>query len=162
MGREIERRFLVTGDGWRPGAVATRLRQGYLSTDPRRIVRVRLVAGTAGEQATLTIKGHSAGAGPAAAERPEYEYPLPPADARELLDLCEQPLLEKTRHRVAYAGRTWEVDEFHGRNQGLVIAECELAAVDDPLEVPAWAGREVTGDPRYANSSLVARPFSDW
>lgn len=157
MGREIERRFLVAGDGWRQDAVATRLRQGYLSTDPRRIVRVRLEAGPGGEQATLTVKGLGAGA-----ERPEYEYPLPAADARELLALCEQPLLEKTRHRVVHAGRAWEVDEFHGLNQGLVIAECELESADARLELPAWAGREVTGDPRYANSSLVARPFASW
>ncbi len=153
MGREIERRFLVTGTGYRSGGPGARLRQGYLSTDPQRVVRVRLE----GDTACLTIKGPAAGAA-----RAEYEYAIPVADAVELLTLCELPLLEKTRYRVACAGLTWEVDEFHGRNQGLVVAEVELAAADQPVTLPDWVGAEITGDHRYANSSLVARPFADW
>lgn len=153
MGREIERKFLVTGDGYREGGTATALRQGYLSTDPRRVVRVRLE----GDRARLTIKGPALGP-----VRAEFEYGIPRADALELLDLCAQPPLEKTRYRVVFAARTWEVDEFHGDNEGLVVAECELADPDQTLDLPGWVGAEVTDDPRYANSNLVVRPFRDW
>ncbi len=153
MGREIERRFLVAGPGYRSGATGSRLRQGYLSTDPQRVVRVRLE----GDAARLTIKGPATGA-----VRAEFEYAIPVADAVELLALCEQPLLDKTRFRVACEGLTWEVDEFHGRNQGLIVAEVELASADQAVTLPDWIGAEITGVHRYANSSLVARPFADW
>lgn len=151
MGLEIERRFLVAGDQWRPGAVASQMTQGYLSTDPERVVRVRL----AGAQGFLTIKGPSAG--PA---RSEFEYPVPAADARELLGLCGGAVVEKTRWQVRHAGNDWVVDEFSGPNQGLILAEIELPAADHPFALPPWAGMEVTADHRYANASLAVRPFA--
>lgn len=154
MGVEIERKFLVEGDAWRKLGEATLLRQGYLSTDPARTVRVRID----GERAFLTIKGQSVGA-----SRGEWEYPIPVAEAAELLDrLCQQPLVEKFRHRIASGPHTWEVDEFLGANAGLVVAEIELASEDEAFGKPDWLGREVTGDARYFNSSLIRQPYSQW
>jgi adenylate cyclase len=150
---EIERKFLVTGDAWR-SAPGTLLRQGYLSSVPERTVRVRLEDG----RGTLTVKGLGAGA-----VREEFEFEIPADDARALLDrLCERPILEKTRRRVAHAGRTWEVDEFHGENAGLVVAEVELESADAAVVLPPWAGAEVTADPRYANANLARAPFRTW
>ena len=151
MGVEIERRFLVTGDGWRAGAAPVEMAQGYLSTDPRRVVRVRL----AGGQGFLTVKGPAAGAA-----RAEFEYPVPAADARELLALCGDAVVAKTRWTVRHAGVEWVVDEFAGANRGLVLAEVELARADQPLDLPPWAGAEVTGVGRFANASLAERPWS--
>lgn len=153
MGVEIERKYLVRGDAYRALAPGVACRQGYLCTDPARVVRVRLL----GDRAFLTIKGPTAGA-----TRAEFEYAIPPADARELLDLCEAPLVEKMRYAVPFAGLVWEVDEFHGANAGLVVAECELQSEDQPVDKPDWVGEEITGDARYFNSSLVARPFTTW
>lgn len=154
MGIEIERKFLVSGKGWQKGASVTRYRQGYLSFDPERSVRVRL----AEDQAFLTIKGKSEGAA-----RVEFEYPLPVADAVELLEgLCRKPLIEKDRYRVPYAGLTWEVDVFLGANAGLVLAEVELESADRKIELPPWVGEEVTGDRRYFNLYLVQYPYSTW
>lgn len=151
MGLEIERRFLVVGDRWRPGAVAARLTQGYLSTEPGRVVRVRL----AGAQGFLTVKGPADG--PA---RSEFEYPVPAADAREMLALCGDAVVEKTRWQVRHGGNDWVVDEFSGANQGLIVAEIELPQADHPFVLPPWAGVEVTADHRYANASLAVRPFA--
>lgn len=163
MGREIERKFLVQDDGggagWRT-AQGLHYRQGYLSTEKARTVRVRLVVSEATGEAWgyLTIKGKSTGA-----SRAEYEYAIPAVDASELLEtLCHQPLIEKIRHRITVGDDTWEVDEFLGVNAGLIIAEIELAAVDQPFAHPSWLGREVTDDPRYYNSQLVAHPFASW
>lgn len=153
MGVEIERKFLLAGDGWRTLGTAVPMRQGYLSSDKARVVRVRI----GGEHAYITIKGKSSGA-----TRGEWEYAVPVADAEELLALCEQPLVEKVRRRIDYQGHTWEVDEFFGVNQGLVVAEIELAAEDEAFARPAWIGEEVTDDPRYYNSSLVKKPYSAW
>ncbi len=154
MALEIERKFLVDVRVWHPPAAGTRIRQGYLSTDPARSVRVRL----AGAQAWLTIKGETIGL-----TRVEYEYAIPAADACEMLDhLCMRPLIEKTRYRIELAGMVWDVDEFHGANAGLVIAEVELTDEGQHIELPDWAGREVTGDPRYYNASLVSQPFTQW
>jgi adenylate cyclase len=154
MGVEIERKFLVRAGAWQPASEGVRYQQGYLSTHPARTVRVR----RAGWEAFLTIKGSSVGAA-----RAEYEYPLPLADAVEMLEnLCEKPLIDKTRHKVPFAGHTWEVDIFHGDNEGLVVAEVELDQEGEAVELPPWVGAEETGDPRYANSSLVARPFRTW
>lgn len=153
MGREIERKFLVTGDGWRGAGESCRYVQGYLSRDPERVVRVR----RAGEKAFLTIKGVTRGV-----VRPEFEYPIPAADAEELLKLCLSPLIEKTRTVVEYGGKRWEVDEFAGENAGLVIAEIELSREDEPFQRPPWLGREVSADPRYSNASLSERPFKSW
>jgi len=153
MGSEIERKFLVRSEDWKPGAVGVPYRQGYLCRQAA-TVRVRV----AGGQAYLTIKGQAQGI-----TRLEYEYPIPLADAQALLDqLCLKPLIEKTRYRLEFAGRVWEVDEFAGENQGLVVAEVELEGPDQPLELPDWVGEEVTHDPRYLNANLVEQPFSRW
>ncbi|HXX92004.1 MAG TPA: CYTH domain-containing protein [Planctomycetota bacterium] len=154
MGKEIERKYLVTGDGWREGASGRVFRQGYLSSRKERTVRVR----TDGEKGTLTVKGPSTGAA-----RDEFEYEIPLADAQEMLDrLCERPLIEKTRYVVPFGGRRWEVDVFAGDNLGLVVAEVELESESAPLELPPWAGREVTDDPRYYNANLIRTPYRSW
>lgn len=154
MGREIERKFLVSGDAWRQGAKGTSFRQGYLSSAPERTVRVR----SDGLKGYLTVKGRTVGAA-----REEYEYEIPSAEAAEMLDrLCERPLIEKTRYAILFAGFTWEIDEFGGDNHGLIVAEVELASEGQMIALPPWAGREVTGDPRYYNSNLALRPYRTW
>jgi adenylate cyclase len=153
VGVEIERKFLLAGDAWRALGTPMLLRQGYLSSDPARVVRVRVD----GDQAYLTIKGKSTGA-----TRGEWEYSIPLADANELLALCEQPLVEKTRRKIEVGGNVWEVDEFLGANQGLVIAEIELSSEDQAFDKPDWIGEDVTDDKRYYNSNLAKHPFSDW
>ncbi|HSG10722.1 MAG TPA: CYTH domain-containing protein [Gammaproteobacteria bacterium] len=153
MPLEIERKYTVINDAWRSQAIGNHCVQGYLSLDPERTVRVRRVA----DQAWLTIKGRSRGM-----VRSEYEYPIPPEHAGELLGMCLQPLIEKTRYRVAHAGLTWEVDVFSGDNAGLVIAEIELESVSQIPELPAWVGDEVTDDVRYYNASLVRHPYRQW
>ncbi|MBZ2208436.1 CYTH domain-containing protein [Massilia soli] len=154
MGVEIERKFLLTGDDWRSLGEPVLLRQGYLSSQPDRVVRVRIE----GERATMTIKGRSNGA-----TRGEWEYEIPLPDANELLDqLCEKPIIEKYRRRIAFAGLTWEVDEFLGENKGLMFAEVELESEDQQFDKPSWIGEEVTDDSRYYNSSLIRLPFSKW
>lgn len=154
MGEEIERKFLITGDAWRGLAEGVLYRQGYLCAEQGRTVRVRL----AGNQGYLTIKGPTTGV-----VRPEYEYPIPSEDARAMLDtLCRQPLIEKNRHIIPFQGFLWEVDEFLGLNQGLVIAEIELETEDQPFARPKWIGREVSDDPRYTNAALCLAPFSTW
>jgi adenylate cyclase len=154
MGTEIERKFLVIGEAWRSLAPATHYRQGYLSRVKERTVRVR----RAGDKGALTVKGVSVGA-----TRNEYEYEIPPADADEMIDrLCEKPIVEKNRRRIPVGDITWEVDEFLGINEGLVVAEVELHSEDQPFDKPDWIGEEVTGDPKYFNANLVARPFSTW
>jgi len=152
MAREIERKFLIKGSAWRR-AGAMRLRQGYLSSAKGRTVRVR----TVGDKAYLTIKGMAVGA-----TRPEFEYEIPYEDAKELLDLCEMPLIEKDRYRVEEGGVVWEIDEFLGENLGLIIAEVELESEGQPLTKPDWVGEEVTGDPRYFNSNLTKKPYTKW
>ena len=152
MATEIERKFLVQGDAWRSGE-AQRLSQGYLNRDPQRTVRIRL----AGERAFLTVKGATAGA-----SRAEFEYAVPLADAEQMLALCDGPLVEKTRYTWVHAGMTWEVDEFHGANAGLVVAEIELQSEGQAFERPDWLGREVTDDVRYFNSHLAAHPYTGW
>ena len=155
MAREIERKFLVIRDRWRPnGARGTHYRQGYLSTDPARVVRVR----TAGDKALLTVKGPTVGT-----SRREYEYRIPVDDANEMLDqLCLRPLIEKVRYRQVFGGHTWEIDVFAGANDGLVVAELELPTEDAAFERPPWLGAEVSDDPRYFNSNLVRVPFTRW
>ena len=154
MGIEIERKFLVRGDGWRSQGRPVLLRQGYLSSDPDRIVRVRIE----GDAAVMTIKGRSKGA-----TRGEWEYPIPMQDAKAFLEqLCEQPLIEKTRTRVEHEGMVWEVDEFLGDNAGLVVAEIELESEDQTFSWPEWVGEEVTHDERYFNANLIRHPYSKW
>ena len=152
MALEIERKFLVTGDEWR-NAEGVVMRQGYLSTHPERTVRVRVE----GDRATLAVKGITRGA-----TRSEYEYDIPPEEADELLRLCEPPLIEKVRRTLEHDGLLWDVDEFFGENQGLVVAEVELDREDRPFTKPPWVGEEVTHDPRFYNANLVANPFTKW
>ena len=157
MATEIERKFLVAGDAWRAAAgPGIAYRQGYLSAgaDAGCTVRVRI----GGERAYLTVKGPATG--PA---RDEYEYPIPVADAAEILErLCAGGTVEKVRHRVPFAGRTWEVDVFTGENAPLVVAEVEIESTDAAVALPPWVGAEVTDDPRYTNAALARLPYSRW
>jgi adenylate cyclase len=154
MPQEIERKYRVMGDGWRAHGAGVPYRQGYLSTVAERAVRVRLVR----DKGWLTIKGITVGA-----TRAEYEYEIPANEASEMLDnLCERPLIEKTRYRIEYQGLTWEVDEFDGDNAGLIIAEVELDEEQQAIVLPDWVGEEVTGDPRFYNSNLIANPYTTW
>ena len=152
MGVEIERKFKVNNT-FCPTGVGTPMAQGYLSRDPKRTVRIR----TAGIQGFLTIKGETHGA-----SRCEYEYESPHAEAQELLALCDAPLVEKTRYVETVAGFRWEVDVFHGANEGLVVAEIELADEAQEFPLPTWAGAEVTGVRRYYNAALIAHPYGAW
>ena len=154
MGEEIERKFLVSSEAWRETAEGTRYRQGFLSTEPERTVRVRV----AGPRGSITVKGKSLGA-----RRAEFEYEIPVADAERMLDtLCKRPLIEKVRYVLAVGAHTWEIDVFEGDNAGLVVAEIELRREDEAFERPEWVGNEVTDDPRYFNSNLVANPYRAW
>lgn len=155
MGKEIERKFLVTGDGWRRTAARSiRMRQGYLSDGMSSSIRVRLE----NDCAFLNIKSSQDGI-----QRLEFQYPIPVGDAETLLDnVALRPMIEKTRHEVPVGNHLWEVDVFEGDNAGLVVAEIELADVDEAFELPAWAGEEVSHDLRYYNVSLRENPYKDW
>lgn len=154
MGREIERKFLVKSDAWKAGAKGAVYRQGYLSSVKERVVRVRTVE----DKGFLTIKGVTKGV-----SRSEFEYEISAEDAGIMLDgICEKPLIEKKRYKVPVGGLVFEVDEFFGENAGLVVAEVELQAEDQKIDLPAWVGDEVSGDPRYFNSNLIKHPFTRW
>ncbi|MEO5341131.1 MAG: CYTH domain-containing protein [Magnetococcus sp. MYC-9] len=159
MATEIERRYLVSQEPWlRLGRPLVRhactVRQGFLSTDKERVVRVRVVE----DRAMLTIKGLTRGF-----TKQEFEYAIPLADARQMLDeLCLQPLIEKRRYQIEQGGLLWEVDEFFGVNQGLLLAEVELTDAGQKVPLPPWVGREISADPRYFNSSLSINPYSNW
>lgn len=154
MAIEIERKFLVTSDAWRQGARTEEIKQGYLASGSRCVVRVR----TKGSKGFLTIKSSARGM-----SRAEFEYEVPLADAVAMLQgLSAKAPIEKTRHVVIYAGKTWEVDEFHGVNAGLVVAEIELGSETETFAKPSWLGQEVTEDIRYANASLAECPYSEW
>jgi len=154
MAVESERKFLVIGDAWKTGAAGVAYRQGYLSTVKERTVRIR----TVGDRGFLTVKGLTSGI-----SRLEFEYQIPAADAGRMLDeLCERPLIAKTRYRVPFGGLVWEIDEFHAENEGLVVAEVELSGSGQRFDRPAWVGTEVSGDPRYFNSNLILHPYRTW
>ncbi len=154
MGKEIERKYLVKGDSWKALARGVMYRQGYLSTVKERVVRVR----TIDDKGYLTIKGISKGI-----SRLEFEYEIPLEDANKMLDeLCERPLIEKARYKIEYGGLVWEVDEFFGDNEGLILAEVELSDENQHIELPDWIGEEVSGDPRYFNSNLIKHPYKEW
>jgi CYTH domain-containing protein len=154
MPTEIERKFLVTGDRWRVGAVGAVFRQGYIAADESKSVRVRVV----GDRGFLTIKGKTVGVA-----RTEFEYGIPVDEALEMLHtLCEPPLIEKTRYRIEYAGLLWEVDEFEGENRGLILAEVELTHANQQVDLPDWVAEEVSHDPRYYNANLAKHPYSRW
>lgn len=155
MALEIERKFLVKGD-FRPEIVgSSRISQGYISTVPGRTVRIR----TSATSAFLTIKGALNDSG---VSRYEWEMEIPAVDASDLLRLCEPGIIEKTRYEVKRGNHMFEVDEFHGDNEGLIIAEIELASEEEPFEKPDWLGEEVTGDRRYYNSMLMKNPYKNW
>jgi adenylate cyclase len=152
MATEIERKFLLKKGVW-PRGTTMKCCQGFLSRAKERTVRVR----TVNDKGYLTIKGMAVGA-----SRPEFEYEIPYQDALELLEICEKPLIEKNRYRVEEGGLVWEIDEFFGENQGLIIAELELESEDQEFKKPAWVGEEVTGDPRYYNANLIKNPYTKW
>jgi adenylate cyclase len=155
MALEIERKFRVRGDGWKRHVVrARRLRQAYLTKNDRISMRVRI---DGEEAATLTIKTARSGI-----ERHEYEFAIPVADAKELMEQREGAIISKVRHIVRNGGFNWEVDVFDGDNSGLVIAEIELDRSDRIIELPSWIGEEVTDDRRFYNADLAKHPYSTW
>jgi adenylate cyclase len=155
MGTEVEHKFLVVGDSWRDSVTAsTHIVQGYLARSGQVTVRARIK----GMQAFLTIKGPTRGT-----SRAEFEYEIPSADAQEMLaELADGPVIDKVRHLVPVGGHIWEVDVFAGENAPLVLAEVELADPDEPFEIPAWAGADVSHDARYFNANLALEPYSRW
>jgi adenylate cyclase len=154
MATETERKFLLSNSGWRDKVFAKKeMAQGYLTTNPERTVRVRI----SNQKGYITIKGKTQGN-----TRPEFEYAIPVADAEQLIKLCEKPLIVKTRHLVRWAGKVWEIDEFHGVNKGLIVVEVELTNPDEHIDLPAWAGQEVSHLRRYFNASLIHYPYSHW
>ena len=155
MAIEIERKFLVDKTKWQPKTKGDTIRQGYLSREPERTVRVRI----RNDKGYITIKGKNDTAG---LSRIEFEYEIPKADAESLLKLCLSPILEKTRYIEEIEGHVWEIDEFYGDNEGLLVAEIELSSKDEDFSLPDWVTEEVTGEVRYYNSSLLSNPYSLW
>ena len=154
MSYEIERKFLVTDTDFLRDEVGQECRQGYLPTAGTTTVRVRLI----GDRAYLTVKGADAGI-----TRREFEYEIPVVDAEDMLDLlCDEPLIEKTRHQIEFDGTRWDVDLFHGVNQGLNVAEVELASEQQVFAKPPWVGDEVTGQAAYYNFNLARNPYTQW
>ena len=154
MAIETEKKFLLSHI---PSSLLTdgiQICQGYMTKSKNCTVRVRIY----GEKSFLTVKGPTI-----KGSRDEFEYPIPRSDARQMLLLfCQKPFIEKTRYHIQFKGFTWEIDQFEGENQGLVVAEIELDAIDQNFEKPDWIGREVTHDPKYFNSNLIQTPFSKW
>lgn len=155
MAVEIEHKYLVKREAWAKAVPhkSVSLQQAYLLADPEKTIRVRIMDSSA----YMTIKGKSQGA-----SRLEYEYEIPLNDALELIRNFSSNLVEKVRHYVAFEGKTWEVDEFKGANEGLLVAEIELGSGEESYVLPEWAERNVTHDQRYANSNLSIKPFSTW
>jgi len=154
MPLEIERKFLVDKSLWKPAGVGLRYKQGYICADEKRVVRVRI----AGQRAFLCVKGLKGNF-----TRYEFEYEIPLEDAENMLELfCEKPLVEKDRHRETHHGRLWEIDIFHAENNGLVVAEIELASEDEAIELPHFVTDEVSTDQRYFNFNLHKVPYSRW
>ena len=154
MALEIERKFLLKNDTWKPLIKEEILiKQGYLNSEKERTVRVR----TYGDKGVITIKGKNNNL-----TRKEFEYPIPLADVMEILELAEMPIIEKTRFIVINDGNTWEIDVFKGVNKGLVVAEIELESETEKFEIPDWIGEEVSADPKYYNASLIKHPFTAW
>ena len=154
MGIEIERKFLVIGDEWRSLGKSIVYRQGYIYTHNKSTVRIRV----AGNQGFVTLKSVRKGN-----KRSEFEYAILLSDAEEMLNtLCDRPLIEKMRYRLNFGDLVWEVDEFFGENEGLILAEVELSEENQQIELPSWIGKEVTEDGRYYNGSLAKYPYSEW
>jgi len=155
MANEIERKFLVIGDFKNLASKETRIVQGYLSSIPERTVRVRIK----GDKGFITIKGIGNASG---ATRYEWEKEIPTTEVEELLKICEPGVIDKTRFLVKVGEHTFEVDEFYGENQGLVVAEIELSEENESFKKPEWLGAEVTGDVKYYNSMLMKNPYTKW
>lgn len=155
MAFEIERKFLVKGEFRNEAVKAFRIIQGYLSSIPERTVRVRLK----GDRGFITVKGSGNESG---ITRFEWEREIPFTEAKELLKICEPGIIDKTRYEVRHGGHLFEIDVFSGDNAGLVIAEVELATENEYFEMPAWLGKEITGEQRYYNAALKDNPFSRW
>ena len=155
MANEIERKFLVIGDFKSFSFKSIRITQAYLSSVPERTVRVRIK----GEKGYITIKGITSASG---ASRYEWEKEVPVDEIKELMQLCEPDLIDKTRYLVKAGKHTFEVDEFYGENEGLIVAEVELSSEDEKFEKPSWLGKEVTGDMKYYNSFLIKNPYTKW
>lgn len=154
MTKEIERKFLVTDTSWRQGAIGYLYRQGYIPTQNQATVRARVI----GDRGYLTIKGPTIGL-----TRQEFEYEIPLTDAEAMLSgLCQPPLIEKRRYRITVGNHLWEVDEFLGENEGLILAEIELEAEAEAFVFPSWVGEEVSADPAYFNSNLARNPYRSW
>jgi CYTH domain-containing protein len=155
MGIEIERKFLVIKEKWNRVAKEKKsfYRQGYIVSDPEKTIRIRLTD-TAGY---ITIKGLSVGA-----LRPEFEYPVPKEDAEQLLDNFCKSEISKVRYFITHDNKLWEIDEFVGDNEGLIVAEIELLSEDEPFSLPDWIDKEVTADKRYSNSNLSVNPYKSW
>jgi adenylate cyclase len=155
MAQEIERKFLVRGEFKALAMKQTRITQGYLSSVPERTVRVRIK----GDKGFITIKGIGSQSG---ATRYEWEKEIPVDEVNELLQICEPGVIDKIRHLVKVGDHTYEVDEFFGDNEGLIVAEIELSSETESFQKPNWLGEEVTGDVRYYNSMLMKNPYSTW
>ena len=155
MSQEIERKFLVKGDFAKGVTCTKRIVQGYICAEKDRTVRVRIQ----GDECFLTIKSASNERG---WSRYEFEQPITQTDAEELLKLCIPGVIDKVRHWIRMENHLWEVDVFHGENEGLVVAEIELSSEEETFELPAWVGEEVTGNPRYYNAMLSKKPFNQW
>ncbi len=155
MATEIERKFLVKNDLWRDQVISeSRMKQGYLASQGNASIRVRVDGG----RALLNIKSVTLGI-----RRYEFEYEIPLEDGEEILAvIAQQPFIDKTRYKVKCGGHVWDLDVFEGENRGLVVAEVELGSEEESFEMPAWAGEEVSEDPRYYNVSLVKTPYTRW
>ena len=154
MGQEVERKFLVADPSFLTSLSGSQVKQGYIPGKTRSAARIRVCDGIG----FLTLKSETRGI-----TRSEFEYEIPLDDAEEMFDiLCEPPLIEKTRYFVEWKGYAWEIDVFHGDNEGLIVAEIELASADQAFAKPPWLGREVSLDARYFNSNLARTPYVDW
>jgi len=154
MAIEIERKFLVKEKPFSIAKRSLKINQGYIINEKSKVIRVR----EKGDDYFLTIKGNNIGI-----SRLEYDFPISKEDAKELIfHFCKTTLIEKTRHYIEHKGHTWEVDEFHGKNNGLIVAEIELESEDEKFEIPDWVGEEVTQDDRYYNMNLAIHPYTSW
>ena len=154
MGLEIERKYLLKNEDWRKEVESKSIiKQGYLNSNPLRTVRIRIT----NNKGFLTIKSKNEGS-----KRKEFEYVIPLTEAQDLILLCEQPIIEKTRYLVPINNHTWEIDIFEGINKGLEVAEIELSQENESFEIPNWIGKEVTEEIKYYNSQLIENPFTTW
>lgn len=153
MGKEIERKFLVDFDSIENFDDEFYIQQGYLLNTREKVVRIRLTK----QKSYITVKGKNDGA-----ERPEFEYEIPEFDAKEMLETLCEDVIEKTRYLFHIFGDVWDIDVFHGNNEGLIVAEVEIPTKDYELTLPKWVIKEVTDNPKYYNNNLVTNPYKKW